>query len=143
MTGALVRRLNAAQRTLDVWSRRPLKLGTADCVRMAAAHLRLLGYRVKLPPSGSYRTVNSARKALAKMGHDLVAAALDAMGLERIAPAAAIVGDLVMLPSEDGLGGLAVSLGNGRLAGWHPDAPGGAVVCQPVEFVTAWRVEPK
>ena len=30
-----------------------------------------------------------------------------------------------------------------RMAGWHPDAPGGAVVMQPRDMVAAWRVEPK
>lgn len=139
----LVRRAHAAQTTLDTWSKRPMRLGTADCVRMVAAHLRRLGYTVKLPPSGSYRTVNSAVKALAAAGYDSVEQALDAMGLERIAPAAAIVGDVVMLPGVDRLGGLTVALGNGRVVGWHEEAVGGATVLQPVEYVGAWRVDPK
>ena len=139
----LVRRRNAAQLTLDTWSKRPMRLGTHDCVRMVAAHLRRLGYQVKLPPSGSYRTVNSAVKALRAAGHDSVAAALDAMGLERIAPAAAIVGDVLMLESADGLGSLTVALGNGRVAGYHDDVGAGAAVLQPVEYVAAWRVEPR
>ncbi len=138
MTDPLVRRTAAAQKTLDAWSKRPMRLGTSDCVRMVASHLRLLGHQVKLPPSGSYRTVNSARKALRAAGHDSLDAALDAMELERIAPAAAIVGDIISLPAVDHLGALTVCLGNGRVVGYHEDAVA-ATVLQPVEFVSAWR----
>lgn len=116
-----------------------MKLGTADCVRMAASHLRLLGYKVKLPASGSYRTVNSAMKALAARGFGSVEDALDAMGLERIAPAEAIVGDLIMMPGVDKLGGLGIALGNGRVVAYHEEANGAAVL-QPIEYIAAWRV---
>ena len=143
MTDPLVRRTAAAQKTLDTWSKRPMKLGSSDCVRMAASHLRLLGYKVRLPNSGSYRTVRSATKALQAAGYASLEQALDAHGLQRIAPAAAIVGDILMLPGVDKLGGLTVALGNGRVVGWHECAAGGAVVLQPVEYVAAWRAEPR
>lgn len=139
MTDALIRRRNAAQKTLDVWSQRPMKLGTSDCVRMTAAHLRLLGYKVKLPNSGSYRTVNSALKALKERGYESLAAALDDMGLERIAPAATVVGDVLMLPAAHHLGALAIALGNGRVVGFHEDVAA-ATVLQPIEYVAAWKV---
>jgi hypothetical protein len=129
----------AAQKTLDAWRPRPMKLGTADCVRMTASHLRLFKFQVKLPPSGSYRTVNSALKALRAAGYDSLGSALDAMGLERIAPAAAIVGDIIAMPAEDQLGALSICLGNGRVLGYHPEANGAAVL-QPLEFEAAWRV---
>ena len=140
---ALVRRRDAAQKTLDTWSTRPMRLGEADCVRMVAAHLRLLGHRVKLPPKGSYRTVNSAMKALRAAGYETISAALDAMGLERITPAATIVGDIILMPAEHELGALVVAMGNGRAAGWHDDVPGGAVVMQPVMMISAWRADPR
>jgi len=132
-------RAAAAQKTLDTWKQRPLKLGTSDCVRMCAFHLRLLGEKVKLPPSGSYRTVNSALRALRAAGHHTLGDALDAMGLERIAPAAAIVGDIIAMPAEDRLGALSICLGNGRVLGYHGDVDG-AVVLQPLQFEAAWRV---
>jgi hypothetical protein len=93
---------------------------------------------VKLPSSGSYRSVNSALMALRARGYDSVEAALDDMGLQRIAPAAAIVGDLLMLPGVDKLGGLAISLGNGRVVAYHEDVAAAAVL-QPIEYVAAWR----
>ena len=142
VTDPMVRRVQAAQTTLDRWSVRPMKLGTSDCVRMTAAHLRLLGYRVKLPPSGSYRTIKGAFKALKERGFESIADALNAMGLERIAPAAAVVGDVVMMPGVDGLGALTIQLTNGRVIGYHDDAPGGATALQPLEFVAAWRADP-
>jgi hypothetical protein len=139
MTDPLIRRRDAAQKTLNVWSHRPMKLGTSDCVRMTAAHLRLLGYKVRLPNSGSYRTVNSALKALKERGYSSLAAALDDMGLERIAPAAAIVGDVLMLPAVDRLGALVIALGNGRVVGYHEEVAT-ATVLQPIEYEAAWRV---
>lgn len=140
----LVRKRDAAQKILDAWSKRPLRLGTSDCVRMIAAHLRLLGYPVKMPPSGSYRTVASAAKALKAAGFKSVAEALDAMGLERIAPAATIAGDVIQLPATDQLGAFAVVLGNGRVAAYHEEVGGGGVlVLQPLEYVAAWRVVPR
>ena len=143
MEHALVRRRDAAQRTLDVWSKRSMRVGTADCVRMVAAHLRLLGYKVKLPPAGSYRTVKSAMKALREAGYGTIGDALDALGLERITPAAAIVGDVILMPAEHDLGALVVCMGNGRVAGWHDDVPAGAVVMQPLQMLAAWRAEPR
>ncbi len=143
MTDPLVRRTTAAQKTLDKWSKKPMRLGTADCVRMAAAHLRQLGYKVKLPPSGSYRTPASAAKALKAAGFASVEDALDGQGLERIAPASAIVGDILMLDGGDRFGALTVAVGNGRVVGWHESAPGGATVMQPLEFKAAWRAEPR
>lgn len=143
MDHALIRRRDAAQATLDAWSTRPMRLGEADCVRMTAAHLRRLGHRVKLPPAGAYRTVNSAVKALRARGWETLAEALDAHGLERIAPAAAIVGDVLLMPAAHELGALVVCMGNGRVAGWHDDHAGGAVVMQPLEMLAAWRAEPR
>lgn len=139
---ALIRRRDAAQATLDTWSKRPLKLGTADCVRMAASHLRLLGYKVKLPPAGSYRTIASAMTRLKISGYASVAEAIDALGLERITPAAAIVGDIILMPAEHELGALVICMGNGRVAGWHDDVAGGVVVMQPLMMTAAWRAEP-
>lgn len=143
MTDPLIRRTRAAQKTLDKWSTRPMRLGSADCVRMVASHLRQLGYKVRLPPSGSYRSPTGAAKALRAAGFSSIEAALDAQQLERIAPAAAIVGDILMLDGGDRFGALTVAVGNGRVVGWHESVSGGATVMQPLEFKAAWRVEPR
>ncbi|UYY60100.1 DUF6950 family protein [Sphingomonas sp. S2-65] len=138
----MVRKRDAAQAILDAWRNRPLRLGTNDCVRMIAAHLRKLGRKVKLPPSGSYRTVASATKALKAAGFASVGEALDALGLERIAPAAAVAGDIIQMPAVDSLGAFAIALGNGRVVAYHEAIGGGVQVLQPLEYVAAWRVMP-
>jgi len=142
MTDPMVRRAAAAQATLDTWSKRPFRLGFADCVRMTAAHLRLLGHHVKLPPSGSYRTAKSALKALREAGHDTLHAALSTIGLEEIAPASAIVGDVMMVDGGDEFGALGICVGNGRVLLYHEEIATGAVTAQPVIMIAAWRVNP-
>jgi hypothetical protein len=139
----LILRARAAQAALDTWGAIPLRLGHADCVRMVASHLRNLGWRIKLPPKGSYRTLKTAQKALADAGYASLGSALDAQGLERIAAAFAIMGDIVELESEHGgIGALTIAMGNGRVAGWHPDVKKGIVVMQPHKPLTAWRATP-
>lgn len=129
----VLRRRDAAQATLDFYTAKPFKLGHVDCVRMAAHHLRLLGHKVKLPPQGSYRTILGARRALAKRDYASIAEAVDAHGLARKAPAGMIVGDLAMMQDSDGLGGLVIALGNGRVLGFHEDLlPSGVQVMQPL-----------
>jgi cell wall-associated NlpC family hydrolase len=59
-------------------------------------------------------------------------------GLPRIAPAAALPGDLVQMPGDDTIGAMTIYVGNGRVLGYH-EAVEGAVVMQPVEMVAAWR----
>lgn len=138
----LERRVAAAQATLDRFKDHPFAWGKFDCVRLASYHLRQMGYRPKVPPTG-YKSLRSAKAALVKAGFDTLAQALDAMGLERIAPAASLVGDIVQWPSENDLiGALGVQLGNGRTVAYHPAAPG-AVALQLEQWVAAWRVHPK
>lgn len=142
---ALVRRRDAAQDALDSWRPRKWRMGEHDCLRMFARHARKLGHRVKIPPARSYRTVRGALRKLEEWGQPTLPDFIDSLGFERIAPAAAIVGDLLQLPSEDPrLPALTVALGNGRVVGWHEAIPhGGADVLEPLEFVTAWRIDPE
>ncbi|MBB3691448.1 DUF6950 family protein [Sphingomonas sp. BK580] len=135
----LVQRVNAAQATLDAVRDKPFRLGRNDCARMVAGHLRRMGHRVKLPASGSYASLRGAVKALAARGYADLPAAMDAMGFERVAPAAALPADVLALPAESPIGCLAVVLNNGRACGFVEDAVGAAVI-QPVAYVAAWRI---
>lgn len=135
----LERRVAIAQATLDAVKDKPFRLGRNDCARMTAAHLRQMGYQVKLPASGSYASLRGAVKALAERGYASLVEALDDMTFERVAPAAALPGDIVALPAASPIGCLAVVLSNGRACGFFEDAVG-AVVIQPVEYEAAWRV---
>ncbi len=139
-TPEMLQRRDAAQATLDQFKDRPFKFGQRDCARMTAAHLRRLGYQVKLPAAGSYASARSALKMLRSRGFATIADALDAMGLERITPAAALVGDIVQGDAGDPIGALGIVLGNGRLVGYHEHAAG-AVVLQQRELAAAWRVK--
>lgn len=135
----IVRRVAAAQATLDQFQGRPFAFGSDDCARMVVFHLRQFGLKPRIAKAGSYSTLLGARRALARAGFATLADAVDAQGLLRIPPAAAVVGDLLMMPGVDDFGALAVALGNGRVLGWHEDAEG-ATVLQPVEFVAAWCI---
>lgn len=140
VTHPLLVRRDAAQATMDAFSGHPFAWGKYDCGRMLAAHLRAMGHLVGLHRAGSWSTLLGARRALRRLGYETLSDALDAR-FARIAPAAALVGDVLSLPSEGPLDAIAIALGNGRAFGYHEDVPG-AVVLQPVAFVAAWRVEP-
>ncbi|KQM65783.1 hypothetical protein ASE75_06010 [Sphingomonas sp. Leaf17] len=139
----MVRRRDAAQATLARFGDVPLKLGKNDCVRMGAFALRQMGHRPQLGRAGSYSTPIGAVRALKRAGYASLADALDGLGLARIAPAAALPADILLLASEGPLdGAIAVVLGNGRALAYHQHAEG-AVVVHPVDVVSAWRVPPK
>lgn len=135
----MVRRVRAAQKTLDTFRQLRFRLGRADCVRMTAFHLRLMGHQVKLPPAGSYGTLKAATAALTAAGYANLREAMDGLGFERIAPAAALVADVIEIPAEADIGGLNVMLSNGRSCGFHQDARCAAVL-QAREVLSAWRV---
>lgn len=137
----MVLRRDAAQATLDKYRDRPFAWGSTDCVRMAAYHLRQLGHRLILTKGGRYRSAITARRALERAGFASIAEGFDALGLPRIPPAAAMVGDIVMGDADDALGAVGIVLGNGRMLGFHEDASGASVL-QQVEMRAAWRVTP-
>ena len=141
MSDIMVRRVAAAQATLDEFLGKPFQWGRNDCARMIAAHLRRLGYKVQVPSKGSYATPRSALKALRARGFESMADAVDAVGLERIAPAQAVAGDIVGGASGDPFGALGIKLSNGRLLGYHEDAVGAAIL-QELNLDAAWRVTP-
>lgn len=138
---ALVRRTEITQATLDRFRDRPLRYGSADCVQMAAAHLKAMGHRVLLSKGGRYQTAIGALRALRRAGFASLTEALDGQHLERIAPAAAWTGDIIAIPADEGakLEALGIALGNGRVLAWHPDLPGAGVL-QPLQYLAAWRV---
>ena len=134
-------RVRAAQATLREFEKGRHKLGERDCVRMIAAHMRRCGHQVALPPTGAYRTIRQAKQLLAERGFADLYEALDAHGLERIAPAAAYVGDIIALPAMDELGCLTIKVGDDRVVGYHEAAfRKGAIAMRPLMFVAAWRV---
>lgn len=136
----MLRRQRAAQATVDRFRAAPFVYGKNDCARLAAFALRQMGHKPGLAKAGSYSNALGAARALKRLGHDDLASALDALGLLRIPPIAALPGDLIMVPGEGPFGGaIAVAVGNGRVLGYHEDLDG-ADILQPVDFVGAWRL---
>jgi hypothetical protein len=134
----LQQRVKAAQRTLDAFKEHEFEWGRYDCGQMVFYHLRRLGRRVAFAPVGSYDSALGAKRVLKAAGVETMAGLLDKWGLPRIAPAAALVGDLIQLPGDADIGALTVYVGNGRVLGYHESAVG-AVAMQPLEMLTAWR----
>lgn len=135
-------RRRATQATADRFRDQPFAWGKNDCVRMVAFHLRKLGYRPKLAKAGSYSSALGAKRALARSGFKTIAEALDALGLERIAPAMALLGDIVQMPGDSGFDALGISLGGRSLLGYHEDLPGAGSL-KIIEAVAVWRVMPR
>jgi hypothetical protein len=135
---SLIRRQRATEATIARYDGKPFTWGRYDCARMAAFQLRGMGKRVSLLKGGRYSSPLGAAKALKRLGYADLGEAVDALGLPRIAPAAAIMGDLVGMPSEDGKVALAVAVGNGLVLG----AQGGRIaILTPIIRTTAWRVD--
>lgn len=134
----LERRAAAAQATLDRFKDVPFEFGRRDCAQLVKFHLRRLGHQVRVAKAGSYSSLLGARRALRRLGHADLLELMDAR-FARIAPAAALVGDVIALPGTDGLGALTVYVGNGRVLGFHEEVVG-ATVLQPSDYVAAWRV---
>lgn len=138
----LERRVAITQATLDAWKGRAFNWKkNSHCIRMAADHLRRMGYTPPLSKAGPFNSALGATRALKRMNIASVAEAVDLMGLPAIQPAAAWVGDIVELPGEAPFSALTIALGNGRVLGFHEDAEG-AIVLQPIQYVRAWRVTP-
>lgn len=138
MTSPLGRRVEAVEATIARFKDKPLKLGTDDCVRMAAFVLRKQGVKASLLKAGTYSSEAGARRVMQRLGYKSVSDALDALGLPRIAPAMALPGDILSLPGADGDVALVVAVGNGRVLGFW-EAVGVCAVFQPLEYGAAWR----
>ncbi|WP_230770713.1 DUF6950 family protein [Sphingomonas sp. Leaf4] len=135
----MIRRQQATQAAVDRFQGKPFEWGRYDCVRLAAFMLREMGHRPGLGRAGSYKTAKGAVGALRRAGYATLAEAMDGLGLQRIPPAAALPGDIVMVPSDGAWSGsLMVAVGNGRTIGWAEGLEA-ADVFQPVAFVAAWR----
>lgn len=117
------------------------------CIHLARAQMRAMGHRP--PPIPRFRSALGARRALAATGYADLAALLDSM-LPPIAPALMWVGDIALMPSEDDLGAVVISLGQSGpgivgggqiVGGYHSTSLGtGIVNIEPLQFEKAWRV---
>ena len=127
----------AAQACIDRFAGKSYEPGKRDCAILAAHLLHQYGIAVPVMKGLKYSTEAGAMKALKRTGCRDIVGAVDALGLERIAPAAARTGDLVGLPCDGPWGcALTVAVGNGRLLGFVGET---CVVFEAKEYRTAWR----
>lgn len=136
VASTLIRRQQAVQTTVDHFQGQPLVYGRTDCARMVAFMMKRLGLKVSLLKAGAYGSELGAAKALRRTGFASLPEAVDAHGLPRIAPAMAVVGDILALPAERFGGALMIAVGNGRVFGYFE---GSFQVGQPHLFEAAWR----
>jgi hypothetical protein len=121
-----------------------LALGERDCVRLVCGLLVAMGYDDPLAGVGRYRTLAGAKRLLRRRGFASLPEALDAIGLARIPPAAAICGDVVALPGKTGLHALGIALGNGEFSAFCEGVYSVGQIALIYEAgieMLAWRVE--
>lgn len=128
----LERRRDAAQATLDKFRGVEFDPGKVDCVQVAKFHLRTIGRPMKFGVPLNYKTLGQGRALLRRLGFASIGEGFSSMFPE-IAPASALVGDLVELVAlEDeatkGLGAIVIYLGNNAVFGFHEAATGGTVM---------------
>ncbi|MFN7029465.1 MAG: DUF6950 family protein [Sphingopyxis sp.] len=130
MTGSrlnLAQRAAATQATWALLSGVPFAWDGMTCVDALHAQMLHMGHQPPAVPG--FRTKAGARRALKAMGATSLGHLMeDVLGLERIAPAAMIVGDVALIPGDgvrtDGIrGAIAICAGN-KFMGWHGAAEG-------------------
>ncbi|MEE4452856.1 hypothetical protein V2S85_14480 [Novosphingobium resinovorum] len=136
MTMNLVERVEAVNATIGQFAGKPFIIGTSDCGKMVIAHLKTMGWTIST--GGTWSTTMGLKRFLRRHGGS-GATCIDGWGVPRIAPAAAIAGDIVELPDETGLGAFGIVVGNGRVLAFHEHADGVAIIQPGVAPLAAWR----
>lgn len=141
-----VRRERAATACRLRFQGKSYKPGTRDCPIMGLHCLRKLGVQVPWAKGLKWSSEAEGLKTLKSLGFANLIEAVDSLGLPRIAPAMALAGDLIALPTSHKLGALAVCMGNGNLLAFTDHSPNAEVLTGVTEFVRdergpcAWRV---
>lgn len=138
----MLKRQAATQACMDRFAGRAVDWANRHCGKLAAHAMHKMGRKAGLLTACRATTPSGAVKYIRQAGFKDLVDLMDATGLERIPPAAALPGDIIGLASEpgDGFGcSLTVALDNGRVLGCNP----GTGVIEPMIphlFVAAWRV---
>lgn len=134
----LLRRHKALQSTMDRYRHRTFDWKTgATCIHLLRHHLKAMGHKVEKVPRLDGPI--AAKRELKKRGWDSVEAMLDAL-LERIPVAAMLPGDVSVLPGDNALGAVVISLGS-TCIGYAEDAETMTLFTQPAAVLeNAWRV---
>jgi hypothetical protein len=85
------------------------------------------------------RSALAAKRAMQSNGWESVEDMLDSM-LPRIAPAMMLLGDLAVVPGEDGFASIMICAGPQKVMGWHPETGAFVVYDGGIgELSAAWR----
>ena len=117
----LAQRAAATKATYDRYLGKSFSWRGATCVHVLRYHLRRMGHRPPAMPQ--FRSAVGAATALKAQGVDDLAGLCRKLGLIEIRPAEMIVGDVALLPGDDGrtdglYGALVICAGN-KFMGWH------------------------
>jgi hypothetical protein len=132
----LIERMEATQKTVDRWKLKNFDPGKYDCIQMMVAHARLCHRRIRVPPYGD---MISARRSMHHMGFKTIGEGMDKY-FQRIEPHRAIMGDFIEMPGTDAFTAITVSVGNGRVLGFHEEI-GFADILEPLLISGAWSVD--
>jgi hypothetical protein len=135
---AILKRREVTQATLDHFASKPFDWRTgATCVHLVRKQLVGMGH--KPPPMKAFRSALTAKRALQSKGWANLADMMSSL-LTPVAPARAIIGDIVEMPSEDDtFGALAVVMGNGRIMGYLGETDLLTIAQPLVVPLSAWR----
>ena len=83
-----------------------------------------------------------AARALKRQGAENLEQLLDKWFERHDAPAFAIIGDLVLLPGEDGFDSICITDGRGNLFGWHDSdlSKMSVIKAADADIIAAWRL---
>ncbi|MFZ4605148.1 MAG: DUF6950 family protein [Caulobacter sp.] len=140
-----VLRAAVAQAAVDEFAGKALVMGRCDCARLVTFVLERFGVDTGLGRFGDYRSETGAYRALRRTGFGSMEEAIESLGLERIAPARRLPGDLLSLPGSGAVAAMHVALSNGVTLGWGEGASG-CTTWRPVldagADIRCWRALP-
>ena len=116
----LNQRARLTRETMAAWRDQPFVWNTSDCKSLSADHLARFGHDPNLAQFRAYDSETGACRALRKAGYLDTTGWIDSLGLERIAPARALTGDLMgFTMAGEVMTGLCVVIGPQLVLGFH------------------------
>jgi hypothetical protein len=134
----LIRRHRALEKVMARYRNLPFSWAhNRTCIHMLRMHLVAMGHKLEKVPKLDGPI--AAKRELKKRGWKSVEAMLDDL-LEPIPVAAMLPGDVSIVPGDDGLEAVYISLGSTAI-GYAEDVPGMTLFTNPgAVFEKAWRV---
>ena len=123
--------------TIAKYGARPFAWGSCDCAKIAAFHARK--FKWKVPKTGTYQSAAGGLRYLKSLGVDTLP---DLVDLPEIAPAFAMTGDIVSVPSDHPIGAIGIYADNGNIMVFHQDHPG-LVFAEASGVERVWSIMPR